>query len=323
MQDNSLIMVTGASGFVGKHLVRFLMNKGVSVRPCVREASTSHSAAGPLCVVGDINEKTDWSAALNGVSVVVHAAARVHVMNENDPEAELEYYRVNFAATVNLARQALQAGVKRLIFLSTAKVLGESSSKGVPLKAGDTISPCGHYARSKADAEAALMEISARSRLEVVIIRPPLVYGPRVKANFSLLARAVQSGLPLPVGALNQNRRSMVSVQNLNDFIYLCLTAMHAKNQTFMISDGEDVSTAELVSRMGRALDRKICMIPVPIGLLHVLAFFTAKKSSMSRLSGSFQVDISKNLELINWQPKLSLDEGLRLVLSDLNENKR
>lgn len=322
MQDNELVMVTGASGFVGKHLVQCLTNKGIPVRPCVREASTSYSAAAPLCVIGEISDRTDWSAALDGVSVVVHTAARVHVMKETDPRAGSEYHRVNFAATVNLARQAVQKGVKRLIFLSTAKVLGESSPEGVPLKAGDRLSPCGHYARSKAEAEAALMEIAASSRLEVVIIRPPLVYGTGVKANFLLLAKAVESGFPLPFGALIENRRSMVSINNLNDFIYLCLTAMQAKNQTFMISDGEDVSTAELICRMGAVLDRKIYMIPVPIVVLRVLAVFAGKKSSMSRLSDSFQVDISKNLDLINWKPKLGLDGGLRLALSDLNENK-
>ncbi len=315
--DNSLVMVTGASGFIGKSLVDFLERKKVRVRPCVRDVNSFHHSSKYVFETGDISKRTDWSEALHGVSEVIHTAARVHLIKDLSPDPLSDFRRVNVSATVRLARQAAQAGVRRFIFLSTVKVVGESSSFGRPLKASDPSKPSDPYAISKAEAESELLKIASETDLEVVIIRPPLVYGSGVKANFSLLVNAIKMRLPLPFGLITQNRRSMVSLQNLVDFIFLCLKAPKAKNQIFMISDGEDVSTADLTMRIAKSLGFKSYLIPIPIPVLQNLAFIFGLKSSMARLSGSLQVDINKNFKLLNWKPKTTLDVGLRLALSE------
>jgi nucleoside-diphosphate-sugar epimerase len=321
--DKPLVMVTGATGFVGKSLVNFLLTKGISTRRCVREI-TPYSAD-PECSFenGDINEFTNWSEALRDVGVVVHTAARVHVMDEKESDPLAAFRRVNVLATVNLARQAVEAGVSRFIYLSSVKVNGESSSFGVPLKASDSSMPVGPYATSKREAEVALLDIASETGLEVVIIRPPLVYGMGVKANFALLIRAIKAGVPLPFGRVFENRRSMVSLTNLVDFIVLCLDSPNAVNQIFMVSDGDDTSTADLIMRIANTIGRNYYLVPVSVSVLEKMALIFGKKDLMGRLTGNLQVDINKNFELLNWKPKASLDKGLILMLCEVTDDNK
>lgn len=321
--DKPLVMVTGAAGFVGSSLVDFLLTKGITARRCVRNIASYPAVSESIFENGDIDECTNWSEALRGVGVVVHTAARVHVMDERSSDPIAEFRRVNVSATVNLARQAVEAGVSRFIYLSSVKVNGESSSLGVPLKASDPSMPVGPYAISKAEAEVALLDIASQTGLEVVIIRPPLIYGVGVKANFSLLIRAIRAGLPLPFGRVVENRRSMVSLTNLVDFIVLCLNSPDAVNQIFMISDGDDISTGDLIMRIAKIIGRNSYLVPVPVSVLEKMALIFGKKDFMGRLTGNLQVDIDKNFELLNWKPKTSLDKGLLLTLCEVNDDSR
>lgn len=322
-KDKPLVMVTGATGFVGNALVDFLSTKGITTRRCVRNIAANPVVYESVFENGDINEFTDWSEALSDVDVVVHTAARVHVMDERSSDPITEFRRVNVSATVNLARQAVEAGVSRFIYLSSVKVNGESSSLGFPLKASDSTMPVGPYAISKAEAEVKLLDIASKTGLEVVIIRPPLIYGKGVKANFSLLIRAIRAGLPLPFGRVFENRRSMVSLANLVDFIFLCLDSRNAINQIFMISDGEDVSTGDLILRINKILGRNSHLFPVPVSLLEKIALIFGKKDYMERLTGNLQVDINKNFDLLNWKPKTNLNKGLLLMLSEGIDDRR
>jgi UDP-glucose 4-epimerase len=308
-------MVTGANGFVGEALVTSLMLKDFAVRRAVRHISYEISDDESVFISGDINGSTNWLDGLEGVDIVVHTAARVHVMDERSVDPIAEFRRVNVLGSVNLARQAARSGVKRFVYLSSVKVNGELSAVGCSLKASDTPRPLGAYAISKLEAELELLEVALETDLEVVIIRPPLVYGPGVKANFALLIRAIRMGIPLPFGMITANRRSMVSLYNLIDFVTVCLEHPAARNETFMISDGHDVSTADLVVRISNALGKNIILIPVPVSLLAKIALIFGKQGFMERLTGNLQVDINKNFSLLNWRPKSSLDESLMKTL--------
>ena len=310
-----LVMVTGANGFVGEALVTSLMLKDFAVRRAVRHMSCEISDDESVFFSGDINGSTNWMDGLEGVEVVVHTAARVHVMDERSLDPIAEFRRVNVLGSVNLARQAARSGVKRFIYLSSVKVNGELSSVGCSLKASDTPRPLGAYAISKSEAELELLEVASETDLEVVIIRPPLVYGPGVKANFALLIRAIRMGIPLPFGMITANRRSMVSLYNLIDFVTVCLEHPAARNETFMISDGHDVSTADLVARISNVLGKNVILIPVPVFLLAKIALIFGKQGFMERLTGNLQVDINKNVSLLNWRPKSCLDESLMKTL--------
>ncbi|MDB4068955.1 NAD-dependent epimerase/dehydratase family protein [Pseudomonadales bacterium] len=317
------VMVTGANGFVGKALTDFLIDNDIQTLPCIRKSRPETDF--PDLVVfesGDISKLTNWEEALCGVDVIVHTAARVHVMSEKSSDPLDEFRRVNVDATLNLARQASQAGVKRFIYLSSVKVNGESSEYGNSLKASDSTNPVGHYAISKLEAEQQLFNLSLDTGLEIVIIRPPLIYGPGVKANFAMLASAVKRGLPLPVGRITQNSRSMVSLNNLVDFISVCLEHPAAANEVFMVSDGEDVSTANLVVRMAKIYKRKICLIPVPISVLDKVAQLVSKQDVLGRLVGSLQVDIRKNFDVLSWRPRVNLDDGLSMALAVCIKNR-
>ena len=314
-----VVMVTGANGFVGEALVTSLTQRNFSVRRSVRHKSSNPSYDESEFISGDINGSTDWMRGLKGVDVVVHTAARVHVMDEQSSDPITEFRSVNVHGSANLARQAARSGVKRLIYLSSVKVNGESSTEGYSLKASDTPSPLGAYAISKSEAELELLEVALETGLEVVIIRPPLIYGKGVKANFASLIHAIRKGIPLPFGMVTNNRRSLVSLDNLIDFIEVCLEHTAAGNETFMISDGQDISTADLVKQIGNALCKKIILIPVPVFLLNKVALIFGKQELMERLTGNLQVDINKNFLLLDWRPKLSLDEGLLKTLDDTN----
>jgi len=283
----------------------------MAVRGAVRSLiSQIHSAEN--IAIGNISSKTDWTVALRKAERVVHLAARVHVMSDKISDSAVEFYRVNVEATANLARQAAAAGVNRFVYASSIKVNGESTDLGSPFNADDIPAPEDPYGVSKYEAERLLRQIAAETGMGVVIIRPPLVYGPGVKANFESMMRWIVRGLPLPLAALTENRRSLVALDNLVDLIVTCLDHPAANNQTFLVSDGEDLSTADLVKRLGTALDHPAHLLYVPHFLLELGARITRKSSIYQRLCGTLQLDISKTHHLLGWTPPISVDEGLR-----------
>ena len=310
------ILVTGANGFIGKALCNKLIADGYQVRGAVRGAA--QMAALPAGVagvmIGDICPETDWSEALDGINVVIHLAARVHVMDDVVDDPLAEFRKVNTAGTLNLARQAVASGVKRFVFISSIKVNGERTETGEwrdIFTERDVPCPKDPYAVSKWEAEQGLLKIAEETGLELVIIRPPLVYGPGVKANFRLLMKWVQRGVPLPLGAVH-NKRSFVALDNLVNFIIHCMNHPRAANELFLISDGEDLSTTELLQKMARALGKRSLLLPVPVGLMTFVADLLGKKDVADRLFGSLQVDSSKARELLGWTPVVGMDEQLR-----------
>ena len=308
-----MILVTGATGFVGKAVVRHLLAENASRRVIVAVRRDNQQWPDKVLprMTGDLEPSTDWSHALEGVSAVVHCAARVHVMADTAANPLDEFRRVNVQGTLNLARQAAAGGVRRFVFVSSIKVNGEASQPGHPFTADDVPAPLDNYGVSKMEAENGLREIAGQTGMEVVIIRPPLVYGPEVKANFAAMMRWLRRGIPLPLGAIH-NQRSLVALDNLVDLIVTCLTHPAAANETFLVSDGEDVSTTELLRRMGQAMGRPARLIPVPASWLKLAATLVGKQDVAQRLCGSLQVDIVKTRRLLGWTPPLSLDEGLR-----------
>jgi UDP-glucose 4-epimerase len=315
-------LVTGATGFVGTNLAARLVEAGrFFVRAAVRRESDELPTDVERTVVGDLTPVTVWQPALAGAAAVVHLAARVHVMRDSAADPLAEFRRVNVAVTLNLARQAAAWGVKRFVFLSSVKVNGESGS--VIYRETDLPAPKDAYGISKYEAERGLREIATETGMDVVIIRPPLVYGPGVKANFLALMRVVARGIPLPLGAID-NRRSLVALDNLLDLIVTCIDHPAAANQTFLVSDGEDLSTTELIRRLARAMDRPARLIPVPTTVLMAGATLLGKREVATRLCGSLQVDITKARELLGWLPPITMDEGLRASARHfLNESVR
>lgn len=302
------IMLTGANGFVGSKLMTELASdSSTHVVTAVRKG-----AAGPDCIaVGNIDGDTDFYVALAEVDVVIHAAARAHIMRDEVADPLAEYRKVNVEGTLNLARQAVAAGVRRFVFLSSIKVNGEATTCGNPFHANDVPSPEDAYGASKLEAEQRLMLMAAESGMEMVIIRPPLVYGRGVKGNFSSMIKLVEKGVPLPLGAIH-NKRSLVGIDNLVDLIIRCIDHPAAANQVFLAGDGEDLSTTELLRGVGRAMGKPARLIPVPAGLLQLGATVLGKKAMAQRLLGSLQVDISKTCELLDWKPPYTVEEGLR-----------
>lgn len=300
--------VTGANGFVGAALCRQLANAGFEVCRFVR-----HGNEPDMVAMGDIGPETEWSEALDGCDLLVHLAARVHVMDERASNPKAEFERVNLYGTAQLARAALRAGVKRFVLMSTVKVHGERTFAGQPFKESDKPKPQDAYAASKLAGELALQDLAAASAMEWVIIRPPLIYGPGVKANLAALARAAAKGLPLPLGAI-QNYRSMVSLDNLADFVTCCLTHPMAANQHFLVSDGHDLSTPDLVKQLAMAAGQVPRLPRVPVALLKFLAAILGKSSVMSRLSDNLQVDISKAQALLGWHPVMTVNQGLQTL---------
>ena len=303
------VLVTGASGFVGSGLCAHLVAKGYTVRGAVRSKPGKPLPGVECRSVSDMGADTNWSGALADNNAVVHCAARVHVMNEASGDPLAAFREVNVKGAACLAEQAADSGVKRFIYISSVKVNGESTSE-YPFKADDLPVPEDPYSISKWEAEQALLKIAKKTELEVVIIRPPLVYGPGVRANFLRLMQGIRSGVPLPLGAI-ENLRSMVALDNLVDLIEACLNHPAAINQTFLVSDGEDISIKALLQRTGVALGRPARLIPVPVSLLWVMARLIGKSDFAQRLCGSLQVDISKTLDRLSWSPPVSVDEAL------------
>jgi nucleoside-diphosphate-sugar epimerase len=309
------VILTGASGFVGSAFIGAAHQRNMKIRSvfrCNEQARNFDDVKNSAVVVSCIDADTDWSEALVNVDVVVHCAARVHVMHDSTSDPLAEFCKVNVAGTLNLARQAALAGVKRFVFLSSIKVNGEVSQSGSPFSVHDVPAPEDAYGISKAEAEAGLRLLSLETGMEFVIIRPPLVYGPGVKGNFSSLLLWVARGLPLPLGSATTNLRSFVGLDNLVDLILTCVDHPKAANQTLFVSDGEDLSTTDLLRRIGKSLNRPARLIPVPVSILKFASRLLGKSSISQRLLDSLQVDISNTCTLLNWKPPVSLDEGLR-----------
>ena len=312
-----MILITGATGFVGKALVQRLLADDESRRLVVAVRRSGQRWAEQVLpiVTGDLHPSTDWSIALEGVAVVVHSAARVHVMHDTEADPLAAFCAVNVEGTLNLARQAAAAGVKRFVFVSSVKINGESTQLGRAFTEVDLPNPQDAYGQSKHEAEQGLRQLSADTGMKVAIIRPPLVYGPGVKANFAALMRAVQRGWPLPLGAVH-NQRSLVALDNLVDFIVTCITHPQAANQTFLVSDGQDLSTTELVRGMAQAAGVPARLLPVPVWALHAGASLLGKGDAVQRLCGNLQVDIFKARSLLGWVPPVSVEEGLRRAMA-------
>ncbi len=309
------MLVTGANGFVGQALCAGLLRRGHAVRGAVRSQTALAALAVPGTVVGEVDANTDWSEALEGVGTVVHLAARVHVMRDKVANPLAEFRRVNVQGTLNLARQAAAAGVRRFVFISSIGVNGAVTFQQ-PFTAQDRAAPYSPYTVSKYEAELGLQALAAETGMDVVTIRPPLVYGPNAPGNFGSLMRLLKRGVPLPLGAIH-NQRSLVSLDNLVDLLVTCITHPAAANQTFLVSDGEDVSTTELLRRMGQALGHPARLIPVPTSILKLAATVVGKSDVAQRLCGSLQVDIEKTRRLLGWTPPVSLDEGVRRAASN------
>lgn len=323
-EQASCIAVTGASGFVGGALLKLLVvDKKYTARAIYRSLPDHPLDDCETFVCGALKPDTDFRDALEGVDVVVHCAARVHVMDERATDPMAEFRITNVAATHNLATQAAQSGVKRFIFISSIKVNGESTQRDKPYRADDVPGPEDPYGLSKMEAEEGLKRIATETGMEVVIIRPVLVYGPGVKANFLKMMTWLKKGAILPFGAIN-NKRSLVSLYNLTDLIRACLEHPAAANQTFLVSDGDDVSTTQLLNKMARALGCRARLLPVPSALLVAAATVLNRKSLSQRLCGSLQVDIEKNRTLLGWSPRMKVDEGLKLTAEHyLGKNER
>lgn len=306
------LLLTGATGFVGRGLCERLAREATwEVTGLVRGANRDLPPYVRAVRVDDL-ARADLGGVLTGVDAVVHLAARVHVLYDTSADSLAEFRQQNVAATLSVARQAAAAGVKRLIFLSSAKVHGECGR----FSELDVPAPQDAYGISKLEAEIALREL-ASSSFAIVIVRAPLVYGPGVKANFRALARAVARGWPLPLGAVD-NRRSFVARDNLVDFLIRCVTHPAAANETFLVSDGEDLSTAELVRRLGRAMGRPVRLLAVPPAILRAGAALLGQRDLALRLLGSLQLDIAKSRDVLHWAPPLSIDDGLRQTVEKI-----
>lgn len=318
------VLVTGASGFVGKALVRRMASKsGYSVIAAVRvfergglSFEDSHDTAVRWVELGDLAGAEPIPDLFADVDVVVHCAARVHVMYEADADPLAAFRAVNVHGTLKLANAAAQAGVKRFVFLSSVKVHGESSSCGKPFTSDASLCPGEPYAISKMEAEKALLELAAETGLEVVIVRPPLVYGPGVRANFHSMMKWLDRGVPLPLGAI-RNCRSLVALDNLVDLLTVCLDHPRASGQAFLVSDGEDLSTTELLRRLGVALGKPARLVPVPAVLLSSAGALLGKRAVTERLCGSLQLDIVKTRSLLGWSPPVSVARALAMTAAD------
>lgn len=306
------IAVTGATGFVGSGLLARLAGVShLTLMAWVRAIPGQPLQSVQYVQKSVLESDTKLQGSMASVDVVIHLAARVHVISDHSTDPLTEFRKVNVQSTLNLARQASAAGVRRFIFISSIKVNGESTQPGRSFTADDVPAPLDAYGISKMEAEQGLRQIADETGMEVVIIRPPLVYGPGVKANFAAMMRWLQRGVPLPFGAIH-NQRSLVALDNLVDLIVLCLTHPSAANQTFLVSDGEDVSTSELLRRTGQAMGLPARLFPVPANLLKLAAALLGKSDVAQRLCGSLQLDITKTRQLLGWTPSLSLSEGLK-----------
>lgn len=318
------ILLIGATGFVGSTLTQHLHQQGYSLIAAVRRLSNTLPNTIKQTPTGDLLPNTDWTGTLHNMDTVIHLAARVHIMYDTAADPLAEFRHTNTAATLNLAQQAAAAGIRRFIYLSSIKVNGETTQQGQPFTPDDTLHTThplrekgsgweglDPYAQSKQEAEQGLHTIAQQTGMEVVIIRPPLVYGANAKGTFNQLIKTVASGIPLPLGSIH-NQRSLVALPNLIDLITTCIHHPAAANQTFLVADGEDLSTTELLKRLSKALGKKPRLLPVPQKLLETSLNLIGKRAIAQRLCGNLQIDISKTRDLLGWTPPVSVDEALR-----------
>ncbi|UPR33125.1 SDR family oxidoreductase [Vibrio cyclitrophicus] len=314
----SKILITGYSGFVGGHLLNALGT--------LENVNLLGRTTPPKChrhLKASIDPHSDYSSVLQSVDAVVHIAARVHVMSDTAQNPLEEFRLVNTAGTLNLARQAAEFGVKRFIFISSIKSNGESTQVGKPFRHDSPCAPEDFYGQSKLEAEEQLLKLAEDTGLEVVIIRPTLIYGSDVKANFASLMKLVAKGLPLPFSRIVDNRRSLVSVVNLVDLIVTCIDHPSAANQVFLVSDDDDVSTSDMVRQMAIALDKSTWQLPIPVWCYQFVGKLFGKSDVVDRLIGSLQVDIIHTKETLNWKPPQSLEEGFRETAQALLNSKK
>lgn len=309
-----MVLVTGGSGFIGRHVIDELLLRSVKVRVACRQGTEVELPVDNVEVVylsGPGTAAADWADAVAHCSAVIHLAARAHVLRDRheDPVRAFRLANVDYARACGEA--AVIAGVQRFIFMSSVGVHGGTSG-AQPIQAESPIRPHTPYACSKAEAEQALSEVVRGSGTTLTVVRPPLVYGPGAPGNFGVLVRAIARGLPLPLGSLTSNRRSFVAIDNLVDLIVTCLTHPAAANQAFMVSDGKDISTAELLRCLGSMMGKPARLIPVPVSWLAFNAKLLGKREMFQSLCGSLQVDISKTCTLLDWMPPVSMEEGLR-----------
>ncbi|CAI8790159.1 UDP-glucose 4-epimerase family protein [Pseudomonas chlororaphis] len=318
------ILLTGGSGFLGSALLRHLARtEAFTIVAALRPTHQVFSSNVRTFPIDNLSATTQWASAFEvPIDVVIHAAARVHVMSEVAADPLAEFRKVNVEGTLNLARQAAASGVSRFMFISSIKVNGENTDSGLAFKADDIAEPSDPYGVSKLEAEVGLRALAAETGMEVVIIRPVLVYGPGVKANFLSMMRWLDRGFPLPLGSIN-NKRSLVSLDNLIDLIATCMDHPNAANQTFLVSDGDDVSTPDLLRRLGRAMGKPARLLSVPRWMMEAGAAVLGKSAMVQRLFGSLQVDISKNYELLGWRPVVAMDDALRATAKNFLESQK
>ncbi|MCC2524557.1 UDP-glucose 4-epimerase family protein [Vibrio coralliilyticus] len=306
------ILLTGATGFVGSSFKKQCNENIVSV---LRAKNSNPNTI----TVESINASTDWSEVLSCINVVVHCAGITSTENQVRETCD----EVNHLGSLNLAQQAAEAGVKRLIFISTIKVNGESTALDNPFTHQDQHNPQDDYSQSKSEAEVKLLELAEKTGLEVVIIRPTLVYGPGVRANFASLMSLVSKGIPLPIGCIKDNRRSLVSVSNLVDLIVTCIDHPKAANQIFLVSDDYDVSTSEMVAQMAKALDKPQWQLPIPKWCYTLAGKILCKQNVVDRLLGSLQVDITHTKETLDWKPPQTLEDGFKQTAQAFLQSKQ
>lgn len=314
----STVLVTGAGGFVGRHLVARLQSDGHRVRGVVHRPAGSDPAGLDAWVPVGLPDVEPLQPVLSGVDVVVHLAARAHLVRDRSADPAAAFQAVNTEGTLRLARLAAMAGVRRFVFTSTVKVLGDGTAPGQPWHLDSPMDPQDPYARSKADAESGLRQLQAETGMEVVVVRLPLVHGPGVRGNFPALVRWVEAGVPLPLGAVRANRRSVLGVDNLVDLLALCLDHPAACLHPWMPTDGTDVSTAGLLQAVGLALGRPARLWPLPPACLRVAAQLVGRPGVFQNLCGSMQVDGSDVHKHLHWTPPVGLDEGLRRAVAHL-----
>ena len=337
------VMVTGATGFVGRFLCNVLISQGYKVLASVRgfafdlhgDSPDNYEIGLSYINTGDISPDTDWSQALRDVDTVMHLAARVHVTHEDPAHSLAEYRAVNTQATANLANQAARAGVRRFVYLSTVKVHGEETAlhpvfftgqghdePPVAFSETDIPRPQGGYAISKWEAERELRLIASATGMETVIVRPPLIYGEGVKANFLSLLRMIDKGIPLPFGSVT-NRRSLLCLDNLADFLMQCISHPAAANETFLVADNETLSTPELICRIAFYMGKKPKLPGCPIGLLRMVARLLGRADAIAKICGSLQLDARKAKTLLHWQPPLTVEQGLEKTVSWYQKTKK
>ncbi|MEZ8805109.1 UDP-glucose 4-epimerase family protein [Vibrio atlanticus] len=314
-----MIFITGSNGFLGSHLVKRLGERTLSLL----DRGSSINSPKHRFLQAEINGISDYTTGLKGCNTVIHCAARVHIMDDTIDEPLEAYREVNTRGTLNLAKQAAELGVKRFIFVSSIKVNGENTALGKPFNNVDKHLPEDDYGVSKAEAEQQLFDIGRATGMEIVVIRPTLVYGPGVKANFASLMQLAARGLPLPFGCISHNQRSLVSVENLVDLIVTCIEHPKAANETFLVSDDNDVSTSQMVRQMAISLEQPSWQLPVPVWCYQLAGRLLGKSDVVDRLVGSLQVDITHTKETLDWRPPQSLEDGFREAAQALINSKK